>query len=151
VAAAVLIVGISWWSSDSPRERPVPPPGAIATDVWVPYWTLDAVTLDGTDRLDVVREISPFWFETLGIDEIGVVDQAQPDQIDAFLDSVDRAYIVPSLSDHMPAGGMAAIIADPVQRRRHVEAIIEFAEEHDAVGIDLDYEQFAFADGSDTW
>ena len=34
---------------------------------------------------------------------------------------------------------------------RHVDAIASFAADGDFAGIDLDYEQFAFADGRDTW
>ena len=146
-----LVVGGAWWMSNDPPERPEPPPGAVAVDVWVPYWTLDDVTADGFERLEVVRELSPFWYETVGVDDIRVDDQAQQDEIDVFLDGVDGAYIVPSIRDHMPAGGMAAIIADPVTREQHIAAILDFADEHDAVGIDLDYEQFAFADGASTW
>ena len=51
----------------------------------------------------------------------------------------------------MPAGGMASIIADPSTRAEHVDTIVNFADEIDADGIDLDYEQFAFSDGRDTW
>jgi spore germination protein YaaH len=46
---------------------------------------------------------------------------------------------------------MAAILADPATRRRHVEAIVEFASDGGYDGIDLNYEQFAFADGRDSW
>ena len=59
--------------------------------------------------------------------------------------------MVPSIVDLLPAGEMAAIIADPVTRTRHVEAIRRFAADGDYDGIDIDYEQFAFADGRDTW
>jgi spore germination protein YaaH len=51
----------------------------------------------------------------------------------------------------MPAGGMAAVLADPTTRRQHIETILEFADDIGADGIDLDYEQFAFADGDATW
>ena len=149
--ATALVVGAAWWMSDDAPTRPEPPPGAIATDVWVPYWTLDDVTADGLQRLEIVRELSPFWYETVGVDDIRVDEQAQEDEIGAFLDGVGGAYMVPSIRDHMPAGGMAAIIADPITREQHIDAILDFADEHDAVGIDIDYEQFAFADGSNTW
>jgi len=46
---------------------------------------------------------------------------------------------------------MAGILADADQRARHVDAIAEFAAAHDFDGIDIDYEQFAFADGRDSW
>jgi spore germination protein YaaH len=46
---------------------------------------------------------------------------------------------------------MAAILADPGTRADHVDAIVGFAAEGGYDGVDLDYEQFAFADGRDTW
>jgi len=72
---------------------------------------------------------------------------------DEFL-STAREHDVPlvaSILDHTEAGTMAAILADPEQRAAHIDAIARFAEEGDWAGIDLDYEQFAFADGRDTW
>ena len=51
----------------------------------------------------------------------------------------------------MPAGGMAAVLADPTTRELHIQTILDFADRLDADGIDLDYEQFAFADGAATW
>ena len=58
---------------------------------------------------------------------------------------------MPSIVDAMPAGGMAALLADPASRTAHVDAIARFAADGDYDGIDIDYEQFAFADGRDTW
>ena len=46
---------------------------------------------------------------------------------------------------------MAGILADPAQRTRHVDALARFAADGDYAGLDIDYEQFAFADGRDTW
>jgi spore germination protein YaaH len=59
--------------------------------------------------------------------------------------------IVPSLFDRTDGGEMAAILADPAQRARHVDTVAAFAADGDYHGIDLDYEQFAFADDRDTW
>jgi spore germination protein YaaH len=51
----------------------------------------------------------------------------------------------------MAAGGMAGVLADPTTRTAHVDAIVEFADDGDFDGIDIDYEKFAFEDGRDTW
>ena len=56
-----------------------------------------------------------------------------------------------SILDGTEAGVMAGILADPEQRSRHVDTIAAFAADGDFAGIDIDYEQFAFADGRDTW
>jgi spore germination protein YaaH len=46
---------------------------------------------------------------------------------------------------------MAAVIANPTTRARHIDTILEFADDIGADGIDIDYEQFAFSDGDATW
>ena len=151
VAAVVVAAVGGWWLTRSDKVREVPPPGAAAIDLWAPAWTIDEVFADGTDRLAVVREFSPFWFETVGIDDIRFDGAASAEAADEMLKAVRDRWIVPSLRDALPAGGMAAIIADRDQRKQHIDAILDFAEDQDADGIDIDYEQFAFADGFDTW
>ena len=59
--------------------------------------------------------------------------------------------LVASILDGTEPGVMAGILADPDQRARHVDALAAFAADGDFAGLDIDYEQFAFADGKDTW
>ena len=54
---------------------------------------------------------------------------------------------VPAVRDGMPARAMAALLADPAQRAAHVAALVDLVESNGYAGIDLDYEQFALADG----
>lgn len=129
------------------------PPGAIRVDAWVPYWTLDETMPEVGRRLDQLREISPFWYDAAGVDEIVVNRNASAERVEAFMSAAAdaRGRLVPSILDAMPAGAMAAILADPSSRDRHVDTIVAFADSLDADGIDIDYEQFAFADGASTW
>jgi HAD superfamily hydrolase (TIGR01509 family) len=147
---AVIVFALTRGGDDAP---PPLPPGAIPIDVWAPYWTIgdNLPVLDA--RLAAVRELSPFWYGAHGVEEITVDANASSDAIESFLDQADStdARLVPSIKDEMAAGQMAAILASDESRSRHVDAIVDFADELDADGIDLDYEQFAFADGSDTW
>jgi hypothetical protein len=79
VVAAVVAAG-GWWLTRGEHVRSVPPPGAAAIDVWAPSWTIDEVLTDGTDRFELVREFSTFWYETVGIDVggLGEVDGDAP-------------------------------------------------------------------------
>ena len=88
-----------------------------------------------------------------GVSEIVVDENAAAGSARDFIDQARdaRGRLVPSIRDEMPAGGMAAILADPALRVRHIAAIMAFAADNDVDGIDLDYEQFAFADGASTW
>jgi HAD superfamily hydrolase (TIGR01509 family) len=155
LAAVLVAVGAATFpgGDDTPAA---PPPGAVTIDVWAPYWTLDRHLAD-TDatrqRLDAIRELSPFWFTAADADTI-VADQYLPEgEAAEFMDLVadSSAELVPAILDLLPAGEMAGILIDPATRARHVAAIVAFAAETDADGIDIDYEQFAFADDPTSW
>ena len=152
-AVVVMAFLIGFVATRSDDDSPPIPPGAVAIDVWAPYWTLADTLVDADQRLPELREVSPFWFGARGVNAIAT-DEHSPQQLaDSFLERArsSSARMVPSIRDETPAGTMAAILADPVTRSQHVAAIVDFADRLDVDGIDLDYEQFAFADGSATW
>jgi len=148
--AVLVVVGtavVVWTKEDEgPALQPV-----IPVDAWAPYWALDRSADEISRRDGSMREVSPFWFRVAGVDQIIVDSNASSELTDDFLDDAGDALLVPSIVDGLGAGEMAAIIADPETRRRHVDAIVEFAADGEYDGVDLNYEQFAFADGSDTW
>jgi spore germination protein YaaH len=118
---------------------------------WIPYWTTDTGQTTVETARDLVSEVSPFWFRATGADTI-VSDEPANEQA-AVVQQARAANlpVVPAVRDGMPARGMAAVLADPAQRSRHVAALVRLVESNGYAGIDLDYEQFAFADGRDTW
>jgi len=151
VAAILLIAGASIFVAS--QEQPLPPKPDIPLDAWVPYWALDASLPEFGQRGRSMREVSPFWFNAVGVDRIIVDPNASAELTAQFMEQAKRADVdvVPSIIDGLPAGAMAAILADPATRARHVEAIRAFAADGGYDGIDIDYEQFAFSDGRDTW
>ena len=153
LAAGAVAVGIARDGDDAIDERAAAPPTGLAVDAWAPYWALDDSLDELADRASTFRELSPFWYVATGAVEIGTDPNATDEDIDRFLDIAREADapLVPSIVDATAAGEMAAILADADQRERHVDAVADFAADGDFAGIDLDYEQFAFADGRDTW
>lgn len=145
VIVALIVIVVSR-TDESPALQPV-----IAVDGWAPYWALDNSVSEISRRSRSMREVSPFWFKVTGVTRIEIDRNASSDLTEKFLDNTRDASVVPSIVDGLAAGQMAAIIADPATRQRHIEAIIQFAQDGDYDGIDLNYEQFAFADGRDTW
>ena len=150
VALALVIAAGVWMANREPA--PPPPKPDIPLDAWVPYWTLDSA-LPEVDRLGSMRDVSPFWFNATAVDQIVADPHADADLTASFMDEAkgSTAHVVPSIVDAMPAGGMAAVLADPTSRAAHVDAIAAFAADGGYDGVDIDYEQFAFADGRDTW
>lgn len=154
--AVLVIIGGGWfaYSELTADDGPPPlPPGAIPIDAWAPYWTLEH-TLPVTDvRFGDLREVSPFWY-SVGPELDIVTDEFAPaEETATFIDRVRDASteLVPSIRDELPAGDMATVLADDELRSRHIDELLAFAEDNDVDGLDLDYEQFAFADGRDTW
>jgi len=153
---ALLAAALIGWAATRGDDKPEPPPlppGAVPVDVWAPYWTLTDTLPEMELRLASVREVSPFWYGVRSVDEIVVDESADTDAVDEFLDAVGAspAALVPSIRDETEAGVMAAILADPARREQHIDAVAAFADDLDAAGVDLDYEQFAFADDRATW
>ena len=150
--AVAALIGLAATRGGDDRPPPLPP-GAVPIDVWAPYWTLADTLAEADTRFPQLREVSPFWFGARGIEVIATDERSPEESTNRFFEraGASSARIVPSIRDQMPAGEMAAILADPTTRTRHVAAILDFADRLDADGIDLDYEQFAFADGSATW
>ncbi|HWM19329.1 MAG TPA: HAD-IA family hydrolase [Ilumatobacteraceae bacterium] len=132
-------------------DGPPPPPAPL--DVWAPYWTLETTLPELPTRITSMREVSPFWYEATSAETIAIEPEASIELTDQFLEIArdSDAAIVPSITDGMPAREMAAVLADPATRSVHVDAVVEFADDGDFDGIDLDYESFAHLDGRDTW
>lgn len=148
-AVVVFLVGLVLGGDDEPP----PPKPDIPLDAWAPYWTLGSSLDDVATRVPSMREVSPFWFNAVGADSIGLDANADTEAAEEFVERARQidVELVPSIVDALPAGEMAAILADPDARELHVRTLARFADDGGYDGIDINYEQFAFADGSDTW
>lgn len=153
IASAVLVVLTAGAIAIGMRDTEPDRPTAMPADTWAPYWALDDSLPTLEQQAGMFRELSPFWFTATGATSIEPDQHAPQDTTEQFL-SIARAAgatIIPSISDGMDAGGMAAVLADPATRTAHVDALVGFAATGDYHGIDLDYEQFAFADDRSNW
>ena len=59
--------------------------------------------------------------------------------------------ILPSITDGSGKGRMAATLASKPKRAEHINSIVQLVLTNGYDGIDLDYETFAFTDGSSSW
>ncbi|MFM2079294.1 MAG: hypothetical protein RJA49_3184, partial [Actinomycetota bacterium] len=110
-------------------------------------------TASVTAHGSLLHQVSPFWYTATSPTAIDLSANTDPAQTLPLLAAIRSTggKVVPSISDGMKAGGMAAVLADPARRAAHVKAIVSLATKNNYDGIDLDYEQFAFADARSTW
>jgi len=146
VAAGVTSTATGDESSDGPVA-------AVPLDGWAPGWAWERDGADWAKAVGRVREFSPFWLQVVDVDRLEPMPGTQADLAEALIARARSAgaLIVPSIVDGLPAGGMAAVVGDQARRARHVATIVQWARDGDWDGVDIDYEQFAFADGRDTW
>lgn len=138
------------------------PPKRIVSG-WIPYWMTSQARPEGVNsavqNADLFTDVSPFWFSATSKPGGGIQLKFNPN----FTNSAANAAwamgqlkgagltVLPSIADGSGKGQMAAALADPAQRTAHVNDIVNLVQNSGYDGIDLDYEQFAFNDGSASW
>lgn len=122
-------------------------------EAWVPYWALDDSLAQIRRHGDEFQTVSPFWYRTTSATTIEADPNLNADHGAQFIQyaRASGVKVLPSILDGTSAGTMATILADPAARTSHVETLRSLAETNGFDGLDLDYEQFAFADDRSTW
>lgn len=121
---------------------------------WLASWALEDGVAAVEANPELMREASPFWFSARAARGRVVlssgVSAARRTAIIARLRAAGVA-IIPSVADGSAARAMAAVLRDPTARSRHVAQLVDLVVAGGYDGIELDYEKFAFADGTSTW
>lgn len=134
------------------------PPAAADTrrivSGWLPGWDNQAALAATTANADLFNQTSPFWYTAKaaagGVAISSSVTDATVASTVAALHAVGLP-VVPSVADGSAARAMAAVLADPTSRGAHVSQLVALVVANGFDGIELDYEKFAFSDGSGTW
>jgi HAD superfamily hydrolase (TIGR01509 family) len=153
VAGLVVVAVAAAAAAALLRDPPPPPPPDIPIDAWVPYFELPDAEQTLATNGHMIRQVSPVWYSAQDATTITVDSNLAPEATAQFVAATRAAgaKLVPSIVDVMPAGGMAAVLADPVTRAAHVAAIGDLAAANGYDGVDIDYEKFAFSDNRATW
>jgi spore germination protein YaaH len=119
--------------------------------IWEPYWASTSGATRFASRPGLIDEVSPFFLSAVAdgtvVDVGGGASMTQA--IAAARSSGLR--VIPTVTDGAGKGGMAAILGDPARRAGHIANLVNLVVGNGYDGVDLDYEQFAFTDGSATW
>lgn len=121
---------------------------------WLPSWSASASLAAVEGNADVFSEASPFWHTVRASRKVTRISTSVDSATVARVVSRLRARgirVIPSVADGSPARSMAAVLADASARRRHVTQLVALVQANDYDGIELDYERFAFVDGTSTW
>ena len=121
---------------------------------WVPYWNAPQGRLGFTnaDASSMFSDISPFFFTALPDGTIANV--GSDTQLKTTVDAAKARGIkvLPSITDGSGKWIMATVIlANNDSRTQHVQNIVNLVMSNGFDGIDLDYEGFAFTDGTASW
>ena len=132
---------------------PAQPPRRMVTG-WLPYWNMSAAMSSVTSNAKVFTDVSPFWFsasgtapsvhinsETSGIDVPSVVSKLHSLGI----------QVIPTVTDGTHWMQMSTQMSGSYNRGLIVSRLVNVVTANNFDGIDLDWEQFAFNDGSSTW
>jgi len=127
---------------------------------WIPYWSIKTSLPSVVNNADLIKEVMPFWY-TLKLNsktKVAFVSDlyapANPSvPIANPLATLRGAgfQIIPTITDGMDKLVLANLLATAANRTKVAQTISDFVITNNYDGIDLDFEGFAFVDGSKTW
>jgi spore germination protein YaaH len=152
----LLIVATSFTlllSSLTPANADNPPRKILSG--WLPDYSLsrNLPTVEG--NLDLIRDISPFWYGLTGEstikDKYAIGKYTTPiEQVITRL-KANGLLLLPTITDDNPKLVLANLLANPNSRTNIVQTIKALVLKYNYDGIDLDFETFYTQDGRSTW
>jgi len=140
-------------SSLSPATANNPPRKILSG--WLPDYSLsrNLPTVEG--NLDLIRDISPFWYGLTGAttikDKYAIGRYTTPvEQVIARL-KANGLLLLPTITDDNPKLVLANLLANPNSRTSIVQTIKNLVLKYNYDGIDLDFETFYTKDGRSSW
>lgn len=121
---------------------------------WLPYWTTAGSIASMQANKDLLQEVSPFWYSLTWNGKQGVIATQVTSANKTAVKSAAAASGIalwPSFTDGMPARRLAWLMGKPKKRAKLVDKMVNLATTEGYAGLDLDFEKFAFSDGSSTW
>jgi spore germination protein YaaH len=144
---AGLLGGVVQPAAADPSTRPL-------VTGWLPYWATSSATAAVEGNADLIGEASPFWYTAKASGSTVTVASSVGAETIAAVTASLRARgiaIIPSVADGSAARAMAGVLKDPAARAAHVAQLVDLVVANGYDGIELDYEKFAFSDGTSTW
>ena len=150
----ILTTALSFMLSTLAPANADNPPRKILSG-WLPDYSLarNLPTVEG--NLDLIRDISPFWYGLTGEnsikDKYALGKYTTPkEQVIARL-KANGILLLPTITDDNKKFVLANLLANPTSRSNIVQTIKAQVLKHNYDGIDLDFETFYTQDGRSSW
>jgi hypothetical protein len=151
--ALALLGGVLAAADPAEAADPTPSSTTLVTG-WLPSWATDTGLGGIEGNSNLFGEASPFWYSAQATGStVGVTTTVAADTRARVVTSLRARGIevIPSVVDGSAARAMAAVLKSPAARANHVAQLVDLVNDNAYDGIELDYEKFAFSDGSSTW
>ena len=124
---------------------------------WVPYWggAAGRQAISDPNASTLFSEVSLSWYGTNADTTVPLVGSFSELTKAVAAGRTSGIAVIPTVFDSTGPGVMRGIIHDPIRRAAHVQHLVDVVTTgiggvpYD--GIDLDYETFAFGDGTAAW
>ena len=148
-----LVVSAISAAVTTPSPAPVAAAGPLRLTAWAPYWEVNDALAGFKANSGSMSELTGFFWSATSATQIPRNSGVSAAKLNEYRQAALAAGkpFVGTVVDGMPAKAMAAILTDPATRAQHVAAIVALVQANGLDGVDIDYEQFAFADGRSTW
>ena len=142
-----------------PSANAEPAPRKILSG-WIPYYGMSTSLPTAVANADLINEVMPFWY-TLKLNTKTkapyILDLYTPGNpsvaIDVPLATMRSAgfKIIPTITDGTDKLVLAKLLAKSSDRASVIKPIVDLVMSKNFDGIDLDFEGFAFVDGTASW
>ena len=130
------------------------PPRKILTG-WIPYYAMKTALPSAVANGDLIKEVMPFWYTLKS--ETKITDLYTPSNPNVPMNVPlttmrDSGFqIIPTITDGTGKLALAKLLSVASTRTQVVNAITNLVVANNFDGIDLDFEGFAFSDGTASW
>jgi len=127
---------------------------------WIPYYGMNVSLPTAVANADLINEVMPFWYTLKLNSKTGapyILDLYSPGNpsvaIDVPLTTMRNAgfKIIPTITDGTDKLVLAKLLAKSSDRASVIKSIMDLVISKNFDGIDLDFEGFAFVDGTASW
>ena len=157
--AIAITITISLATQLLPSANADPAPRKILSG-WIPYYGMSTSLPTAVANADLINEVMPFWY-TLKLNTKTkapyILDLYSPGNpsvaIDVPLTTMRNAgfKIIPTITDGTDKLVLSKLLAKASDRANVIKPIMDLVLSKNFDGIDLDFEGFAFVDGTASW